>query len=99
METIFWAELGALLPALLVLAGKYFWSRSRKRVSKSPQAEKLLRPAGYSLQQRLDTIMDSVMENLFVAMACAGGAVWVASHAINFGFLFAAPFVLVSLFF
>jgi hypothetical protein len=98
-ETIFWVELGALLPVLAVLICKHFWSRSRKKVSRSPQTEKLLRPAGYSLRLKLDAILDSVMENLFAAMVFSGGAVWVARQPGDFAILFAAPFILVSLFF
>jgi hypothetical protein len=99
LETIFWVELGALLPALVIIICKSFWSRSRKKKSRSPQVEKLLRPAGYSLRLKLDAIWDSVTENLFAAMVFAGGAVWVARQSGNFAVLFAAPFALPSLFF
>jgi hypothetical protein len=99
IEKIFLVGLGALLPALVVIICKYFWSRSRKKTSRSPQVEKLLRPAGYSLQLKLEAIMDSVMEDLFAAMVFAGGAVWIVEHNSNFAFLFAAPFILPSLFF
>ncbi len=43
--------------------------------------------------------MDSVMEDLFAAMAFAGGAVWIVEQTSNFAFWFAAPFVLLSIFF
>jgi len=100
METFFWAELGAFFPALLVIVWKYFWVRSRKKISRSPQTEKLLRPAGYSLQLELDKILDSMMENLFMAMAFAGGAVWLT---VRYPGVFAVPgiamLVLPSIFF
>jgi len=43
--------------------------------------------------------MDSVVEDLFTAMICAGGAVWVARQFGGFAVLIAALLVFVSLFF
>ncbi len=100
MHTILWVDLGAFLPALFVIIWKYFWAHSRKKISKSPQSEKLLRPAGYSLQLKLDKILDSMLEYLFTAMVFAGGAVWVIMRLPNnFAIPIAALLALPSFFF
>jgi hypothetical protein len=99
MSTILWTCLGAVVPAVLIVVWKCLWTRSRRGLSKSPQIEKLLRPAGCSLQLKRDEIIDSMLENAFAAMVFAGGAVWLAQQPVAFAISFAAPFVLAGFFF
>lgn len=43
----------------------------RKRVERSPQTEKLLRPPGYSLSLQLDKAIESILTNAWVSSICA----------------------------
>jgi Nuclease-related domain len=54
---LFWA---GLIPSLVLLAVVFFerWQRKRKG-ERPPISEKLLRPAGYSLQQKLEDLNDA----------------------------------------
>ena len=57
------------VPALILLAAVFFdrWRRKR-RGERQPLSEKLLRPAGYSLQRRLEDVNDSF--NFWFMGAC-----------------------------
>lgn len=70
---------GCLAPvAAMLLAGK--WDEFRRRHEKPPQQEKLLRPPGYSLMQRLDDVFFQIVESLGFAMAMGGLAGVTAAH-------------------
>jgi hypothetical protein len=52
----------ACIPALIILAAVFFERGQRKRRGERPPlSEKLLRPAGYSLQRKLEDLNDSFM--------------------------------------
>ena len=66
-SSIILISLAAFAP-LIGLIAAMIWERDRrKRIEKSPQAEKLLRPPGYSLSIRLDKTFDAVMDNLLAS--------------------------------
>ncbi len=62
------ALIGFLTPAVVILVGVAKDRRIQKQMEQSPQREKLLRPPGYSLSNRLIDLGD----RLFVALAMAG---------------------------
>lgn len=53
--------------------GLVIWldQRRRKRVERSPQAEKLLRPPGYSLSLLLDEAVESILVSAWISSVCA----------------------------
>lgn len=68
--------LASLAPLFAFVAAVLWDRRQRKRVEKPPQAEKLLRPPGYSLSIRLEKTSDAVLLELLKAfflgsVACA----------------------------
>jgi hypothetical protein len=66
--------LAALAPLLAIVLALAVDRRSRKRVEKPPQEEKLLRPAGHSLAARLDETLDKFMFTILIACVAAGCA-------------------------
>jgi hypothetical protein len=70
---IVWA---GLIPLFVLLAAVFFehWRRKR-RGERSPLAEKLLRPAGYSLQRKLDDVNDTLDSWLIATFLCSLAAV------------------------
>jgi hypothetical protein len=67
--------LAALAPMLALALAVAIDRRNRKRIEKSPQEEKLLRPAGHSLALRLEETFDSFCSKILTACgmsACAG---------------------------
>lgn len=68
--------LATFSPALVFFLAISLDRRKRKRVEKSPQTEKLLRPPGHSLSIRLDNTFDAIINNLFAAsmLAALSGA-------------------------
>ena len=97
--------LASLTPLLVFILAITWHRRQRRRVSKPPQTEKLLRPAGYSLSLRLEKTFDALINNLlaaFMLSAIAGGGIVVFASLLGanapastllFGFLIAAPFI------
>ena len=77
------ASAGALVPTFALWLGLAIDRRLRARTEKPPQTEKLLRPPGYSLSQKLDQIVDSVLNNLLFAGFFCGGAALFAQPAAD----------------
>lgn len=71
------------------------WMLERHRVGrheKPPQQEKLLRPPGYSLALRLESLQDRVLDDILVAcILCSGGGV----SALTLGLLLGNEFPIV----
>jgi len=89
--------LAAFAPSVVfILAIK--WDRcQRKRTEKPPQAEKLLRPPGYSLSVRLESTFDSVLNCLLAASLFSAFSVASAvSLAISLGLKAPAAFQVLS---
>ncbi len=60
--------------------------RSASRREKPPQQEKLLRPAGYSLGIRLESLQDRVLNELLLAcVLCSGGGVCALTTGLFLG--------------
>jgi hypothetical protein len=57
---------GLAIPTL-VLVGALLYQRRAWQTQKPPQQDKLLRPAGYSLGVRVETLQDQVLESLMLA--------------------------------
>ena len=77
--------LAAFAP-LIGLIAAIIWERERRRkTEKPPQAEKLLRPPGYSLSLRLDKTVDAVMENV---LASCGFSTVAGFCVVTLGVLF-----------
>src|SRR5260221_12799200 len=66
---------GALAPALIFALWAKIDRRSRKKIEKAPQEEKLLRPPGHSLSRRFDeTLDDGIFSLLFSCLCYFAGA-------------------------
>ncbi len=61
--------LAAFAPAMAFFLAISWDRRQRKQIEKLPQAEKLLRPPGYSLSTRLDKTIESVLDRVLIASA------------------------------
>ena len=59
--------LAAFVPMIGLIVAISLDRERRKKTEKSPQSEKLLRPPGHSLSLRLDTILDTVLDDVFAA--------------------------------
>ena len=65
-----------LLPVVIFVLAWFVERRRAGRKEKSPQQEKLLRPAGYSLGLRLEKLQDRVLDEiLFACVLCSTGGV------------------------
>lgn len=84
--------LAAFTPVICLIAAVILDRERRKKTEKPPQPEKLLRPPGYSLAQRLDACADKVMDDLLVSCglsAIAALFVWILAFCLSHD----APFV------
>ena len=61
--------LAAFVPLLVLILAIVIDRRRRKHIEKPPQAEKLLRPPGYSLSIRLDETLDKILNAMLSACA------------------------------
>lgn len=65
--TFMWFLVGILAFAIVFWVRFSWQMKRREKLEKSPQAEKLLRPAGYSLGIRMDSVMSDIVEMLIGA--------------------------------
>ena len=84
--------LAALAPLVCLVAAIVLDRERRKKSERPPQSEKLLRPPGYSLAQRLDACVDKTLDDMLVACglsAIAGLFVWILTFCLAHN----APFI------
>lgn len=78
--------LAALAPLVCLVTAIVLDRERRKKIEKPPQSEKLLRPPGYSLAQRLDDNVDKMVDDVLAACwlsAIAGLFVWVLAFCLS----------------
>jgi hypothetical protein len=90
----FVALLAAMVPAAVIIVFTWWHKRRRRQKTQPPQAEKLLRPAGYSLSIMLDGLADRAISKLLFAFGlCAIAGVFLDAATKTTG-LGLASFVL-----
>lgn len=76
----------AALAPMVGLVAAIIWDRERrKKAERPPQTEKLLRPPGYSLAQKLNDSLDKALDGMLVACglsAAAGVLVWLLTFCL-----------------
>jgi hypothetical protein len=76
--------LAALTPPIGLIIAIILERKHREKIEKPPQAEKLLRPPGYSLSLRLEKTFDSLMDKLLISCICSLIAgFWVVAIGIS----------------
>ena len=77
--------LASIAPPIIFLFVIFWDRRQRRGVEKPPQVEKLLRPPGYSLANRLDESLDAILLELFKAFflgSMSGSSAFAAYHSL-----------------
>ena len=76
--------LAAFAPMLGLIAAIILDRAWCKKIEKPPQAEKLLRPPGYSLSLQLDKLFDAMMDNILAAccLSSVAGVCFAVFHSL-----------------